>query len=650
MMRRRLLSTAALDHWISVPKQVTLRDTFSLEKLSDLYITLPTRDGSRGNAYAPPTLSSSLGSGAHLAFFHPRNPETALRPDGTDAEFCPPGFERRMWAGGRMSWNVQKPLLAGASATSVSTIGAVEKKGFDKGSPMVFVKQKIEITMDGHESPSVVEERSHVYLPGPLPPTKSPRKVEDLPSKADFSFTFTPTLSTLFRFSALTFNGHHIHLDKDYARSEGYPERLVHGPLTALMLLETTMMHTANASIANFEYRARNPIIVNRPMTICGAWTSGQKSVILWAVDGEGVVGMTGKSTSKSLPTLFCPPETIYVSLTDKKAQFTSVQAAVQSLPQDETPRFILIGAGEYLEAVNVTRTGQTILLGQSDHTQSYAHNLVTIFNTTFINQTTQISSLQDNADSAVLTVAPNKYAAWTGQGYYGGTPVSIPNEFGCKDFRAYNINFENRANNGGVGPALALGIGFSNASFYASTFRGMQDTMFIGKNASAVFRKSQVLGSVDYIYGFGTAYFDESLMGTRGAGCVTAWKGTPNYTNTYGAYFSRSAVVRSPDANANLNLTGKQTLGRPWNNASVVVYMDSFMDETINPAGFQIWSPTDPRNETIYYAEQGSHGPGFNASTRVSFDHLLTAQEARQKFSVEKIFGGKPGWVDWEF
>jgi hypothetical protein len=50
---------------------------------------------------------------------------------------------------------------------------------------------------------------------------------------------------------------------------------------------------------------------------------------------------------------------------------------------------------------------------------------------------------------------------------------------------------------NGGVGPALAFGIGFANASFYASTFRGMQDTMFIGKNGSAVFRKSQVLGTV---------------------------------------------------------------------------------------------------------------------------------------------------------
>ncbi|KAJ7886007.1 pectin lyase fold/virulence factor [Mycena leptocephala] len=320
------------------------------------------------------------------------------------------------------------------------------------------------------------------------------------------------------------------------------------------------------------------------------------------------------------LPTLFCPAGTIYVSQTDSNAHFTSVQAAVASLPNDTSPGYILIAAGTYQEAVNVSRKGPTTLLGQTDHPAAYAQNLVTIFNTTFINQTTQIASIQDNADSAVLT------------------------EFGCTDFKAYNINFENRAANGGVGPALAFGIGFANASFYASTFRGMQDTMFIGKNGSAVFRKSQVLGTVDYIYGFGTAYFDESTIGSRGAG----WH--PELHQHYGAYFSQSSIVRSPDANPSLNLTGRQTLGRPWNNASVVVYMDSYMDSSVNPAGFQIWAPTDPRNETIYYAEEGSHGPGFNATARVSFDHLLTAKQARQNFTVEKIFGGLPKWVDWEF
>ncbi|KAJ7230683.1 hypothetical protein GGX14DRAFT_584271 [Mycena pura] len=295
---RRLYATAsslsridaqALDTWLASPKQLVLRDTFSIERLSDLYITLPTRDGSR-RPYSPPSLSTPLGYGAHLAFFHPRNAESDLRPDGTDSEFCPPNpFTRRMWAGGRITWDSRNPLLVGTSAVSTSTIDSVEKKGFEKGSPMVFVTQKITVTMDGNSAPSLVEERSHVYLAEP-----DPLSVKDLPRTADFSFTYTPSLATLFRFSALTFNGHHIHLDKEYAQSEGYPERLVHGPLTALMLLETTMLQKPTAKFAHFEYRARNPIIVNRPQTLAGAWGPDGNSVTVWSVDSQGVVGMTG--------------------------------------------------------------------------------------------------------------------------------------------------------------------------------------------------------------------------------------------------------------------------------------------------------------------------------------------------------------------
>ncbi|KAJ7497941.1 hypothetical protein B0H11DRAFT_2155616 [Mycena galericulata] len=301
LWRRRLstssltrLDAQALEDWIASPKQLVLRDTFSVERLSDLYITLPTRDGSR-RPYHAPKLSAPLGYGSHLAFFHPRNPESDLRPDGTDADFCPPPpLTRRMWAGGRISWDAETPLLIGESAVSTSTVESVEKKGFEKGSPMVFVNQKIKVTMVGNTRPSVVEERSHVYLAESVAVNKAPRDVKGIPPTADFSFTFTPSLTTLFRFSALTFNGHHIHLDKDYAQlKEGYPERLVHGPLTALMFLETTMLQKPKARLAHFEYRARNPIIVNRPLTIAGVWTS-EHTITLWCVNDAGVVGMTG--------------------------------------------------------------------------------------------------------------------------------------------------------------------------------------------------------------------------------------------------------------------------------------------------------------------------------------------------------------------
>lgn len=360
----------------------------------------------------------------------------------------------------------------------------------------------------------------------------------------------------------------------------------------------------------------------------------------------------------QAIPTLDCPPGTVFVSQTNKNAHFQTIQAAVESLPKDLSPRWILVDEGTYHESVNVSRKGPTTLLGAtvSPHPVDYSNNLVTVFNTLFVNQSTQQTDLQDNADSAVLTVAPNKYAAWTGQGYFGATPQPIPNEFGTSDFRAYNINFENRAANASVGPALALSLGYSRSSFYGCAFRSWQDTVFVGKNASAYFRKSQILGKTDYIYGFGTAFFEKSMVGTRGSGCATGWKGTPddvsaapNYTNArnnFGAYFSSCSVVRSPDADPALDLTGSHCLGRPWNNLSRVVFENSFMDSTVSPAGFSIWGATDPRNETVFYAEHANRGPGYIPSERISFDHLLNEREA-QRFTVERVFSNQLSWID---
>lgn len=171
-------SLAALDAWIASPKRLVQYDSFDPLRLADLYITLPTRDGtphshapaipSHPAPFFPPKAGDTVPYGHHLAFFHPRTPEAFLRPDGTDAEFCPPEpFVRRMWAGGRMEW--RSPVRVGADACAVSTIAAVEKKGFgaEGKTPMVFVKQKIEVkdSEDSAALPNVIEERTHVYLP-----------------------------------------------------------------------------------------------------------------------------------------------------------------------------------------------------------------------------------------------------------------------------------------------------------------------------------------------------------------------------------------------------------------------------------------------------------------------------------------------------
>ncbi|KAI0748171.1 hypothetical protein C8Q80DRAFT_1344474 [Daedaleopsis nitida] len=266
---------AALDQWTAAEKRLSFSDTLRPEHLADLYVTLPTRDGSRC-PYAPPQVGAPLGYGHHLVFFHPRNPEYALRSDGTDVDFCPPEpFTRRMWAGGRMIW--KRPLHVGDRAAAISTIAAVGKKGFDTGTPMVFVQQKMEYRTVGNDEVCVEEERSHVYLATPGN-RRGAKQVNDLP-RPDFTFEYSPTPTTLFRFSALTFNGHYIHLDKEYAqKSEGYPA-----------------IHLPASVFRAFEYRAINPIVVNRPVRICGT-QEDKETIRVWAEEIQsGVVGMTGR-------------------------------------------------------------------------------------------------------------------------------------------------------------------------------------------------------------------------------------------------------------------------------------------------------------------------------------------------------------------
>ena len=179
-IRGRPYSTqlTALDNWIASPGKLVLSDTVSREHLSDLYVTLPSRDGTR-KTYEEPQDSQAVPYGHHLAFFHPRTPESMLRTDGTDPPLCPPSpFTRRMWAGGRFEWNNANSLLVGSKATATSSIASVTRKGFESGKPMVFVDQKIDIVNEGSLEPSVTEIRSHVYLPESSRPSGKPREGE----------------------------------------------------------------------------------------------------------------------------------------------------------------------------------------------------------------------------------------------------------------------------------------------------------------------------------------------------------------------------------------------------------------------------------------------------------------------------------------
>lgn len=181
-----------------------------------------------------------------------------------------------------------------------------------------------------------------------------------------------------------------------------------------------------------------------------------------------------GCQTSSPNPLAGCPPGTILVSSTGGDgAHFTTIQSAILSLPDDNSTQIILILAGNYTEQLNVTRSGPTYLLGETNNPTDQTQNEVTVYWAAADSS----SSLPDNAFSSVLTVAPNLNASLTGSGPTG-FPVPPNTPFGCVDFRVYNIDFRNVFSNFGDGPSLAVSISRANAGLYWSGFYSYQDTV----------------------------------------------------------------------------------------------------------------------------------------------------------------------------
>lgn len=168
-----------------------------------------------------------------------------------------------------------------------------------------------------------------------------------------------------------------------------------------------------------------------------------------------------------------CPPNTILVSQTDCSAAFNSIQDAIDSLPPDTTSWTILVQPGNYIEQLNITRSGPLAILGQTKTPNQQTTNQVTVYWAA----ANVGGSLGDNAYSSVLTIAPTYEAALTGSGNTG-YPVPADTAFGNTDFRVYNIDFRNIYSEIGIGPSLAVSVSRANAGFYFSGFYSYQDTV----------------------------------------------------------------------------------------------------------------------------------------------------------------------------
>lgn len=239
---------------------------------------------------AAPTVGSILPPLAHWLYFISHALQRDIDVDGHPhrGNFLPAvSLPRRMWAGGRISFD--HALRIGDTATRRSTILSVEAKEGRSGE-LVFVTVAHEISHA--QGIAVREEQDIVYRDHPNPTTAAATPPQARTDE-DFSRLVMPDPVLLFRYSALTFNGHRIHYDRDYAiHAEGYPGLVVHGPLIATLLLDLARREMPNAVIARFDFKAVSPLFDNDAFTVCGKHEA-DGSVALWARNHLGHLAMT---------------------------------------------------------------------------------------------------------------------------------------------------------------------------------------------------------------------------------------------------------------------------------------------------------------------------------------------------------------------
>ena len=206
-------------------------------------------------------------------------------------DFLPPvPLPRRMFAGKRTAFH--KDLRVGDEVRRDSSIkDVVIKRG--RTGQIVFVTIKTDLT--GPRGLAVSEEQDYAYreaAPGGTPP----QPPQPAPGKAVWSRTVTPDPVMLFRYSALTFNGHRIHYDQPYVtREEGYPGLVMNGGLTTLLVFELARAR-ASTPIRHIASRNVRALYVNRAITVCGEPSSDNKTAKLWAVDDQGALALTAEA------------------------------------------------------------------------------------------------------------------------------------------------------------------------------------------------------------------------------------------------------------------------------------------------------------------------------------------------------------------
>jgi pectin methylesterase-like acyl-CoA thioesterase len=199
--------------------------------------------------------------------------------------------------------------------------------------------------------------------------------------------------------------------------------------------------------------------------------------------------------------------------------------------------------------------------------------------------------------------------------------------------FKAKNITFENSA--GPIGQAVAVRIDGDKVIFQNCRFLGNQDTLYLhGEKSRQYFLDCYIEGTVDFIFGWSTAFFENCEIYCKNAGYITA--ASTNKDAAYGFVFKNCKLTGNAEKNTFY-------LGRPWRDYAKTVWIDCYMDQHIKPEGWDNWNKPHAQ-QTTFYAEYNSSGPGASKN-RVEWAKKLSKKDT-ENFSLENVLKGSDNWV----
>ena len=279
-------STPDLAAWIG--RSETVRDSIGPTPVVALTATLD-------HPAAPVEPGTPLPPLWHWLYFLPMFRQSDIGADGHARRggcLPPVPLPRRMWAGS--AFEFRAPIRVGDAVERRSTIADVTRKDGRSG-PLVFVKVRHELRCNGAADAALVEFHDIVYRGARQPGDVEPPPVRAAEG-APWQREIVPDDVLLFRYSALTFNGHRIHYDRKYVTEvEGYPGLIVHGPLIATLLLDLLRRQMPDAELASFRFKAVRPTFDLHAFRVNGA--PDGNTVKLWAQDHEGWLTMDAVAT-----------------------------------------------------------------------------------------------------------------------------------------------------------------------------------------------------------------------------------------------------------------------------------------------------------------------------------------------------------------